>query len=346
MRIHNKLTGTRGIIKAWEESLKSPDELHRARVLAFWKKHGFSATQEAFRVSRRTLFRWQSLANRRMLAPKSKAPKNRRRRQTPTAVSEFLITQRKLHRRIGKEKLQPLLRERGYQYSVSTVGRILADLKRQGRLSSGQRLTLDARTGRLREYRKPRVKKLRRPKGYRVLEADTVVRFIDGVKRYVLTGIDTETRTAFAAAYTNHGSASAADFLAKTRAVLPDCPLDVQTDNGSEFAFHFHAAVTKLGLHFHTHPRSPKENAHVERFNRTLSEDFLESHKYLLRDDVAEFNRKLMEWLLWYNSERPHAALGQIPPLRYIYNQLQLPARECHMWWTRTFILRGINLIL
>ena len=334
MIIHNKLTGTRGIVKAWEESLKSPSELHRARVLAFWKKHGSFAAQEAFGISRRTLFRWQSLANRRMLASKSKAPKNRRRRQTPVEVSEFIITQRKLHPRIGKEKLQPLLKGQGYQYSVSTIGRILTDLKKQGRLSKGQRLTLDARTGQLREYHKPKIKKLRRPKGYRVLEADTVVRFIDGVKRYVLTGIDTQTRTAFAAAYTNHGSASAADFLTKTREALPDCPPDVQTDNGSEFACHFHVAVTKLGLHFHTHPHSPKENAHIERFNRTLSEDFLESHKYLLRDDVAEFNRQLMEWLIWYNSERPHAALGQIPPLRYIYNKL--PPKECHMWWTRT----------
>lgn len=46
------------------------------------------------------------------------------------------------------------------------------------------------------------------------------------------------------------------------------------------------------------------------------------------------FNLKLVDWLLWYNSERPHASLGQIPPLRYICNQLT--PRECHMWWTRT----------
>lgn len=150
----------------------------------------------------------------------------------------------------------------------------------------------------------------------------------------MLTGVDTEARTAFAAAYTNHGSKSAADFLTKTRTVLPDCPPDVKTDNGSEFALHFHAAVHELGLHFYTHPRTPKENAHVERFNRTLSEDFLMRNKYLLRDDIATFNDKLVDWLLWYNGDRPHAALGQIPPFRYICNQL--PERECHMWWTRT----------
>lgn len=336
MRIHNKLTGTRGIIKAWEEHLKSPAEVQRARVLAFWNTHGTAAAREAFRISRRTLFRWRQRATFGRLAPGRRAPKHRRRRETPQAVSDFIVQQRTAHRRLGKEKLQPLLKAQGYQYSVSTVGRIIDDLKRRGRLNHGVRLTLKGATGVLREYRRLPKKKLRRPHGYRVLEADTVVRFIDGMKRYVLTGVDTETRAAFAAAYTNHGSNSAADFLVKARTVLPDCPTDVQTDNGSEFAFHFHAAVLQTGLHFHTHPRSPKENGHVERFNRTLSEDFLESNKYLLRDDVAEFNRRLVDWLLWYNAERPHAALGQIPPLRYIVNKL--PARECHMWWTRTLI--------
>ena len=31
----------------------------RAEILAFWVKHGLTATTEAFGVSRRTLFRWQ-----------------------------------------------------------------------------------------------------------------------------------------------------------------------------------------------------------------------------------------------------------------------------------------------
>jgi len=213
---------------------------------------------------------------------------------------------------------------------------MIGDLTQQGRLPTHTKLTVSGSTGKLIAHVHTPRKKLRRPQGYRVLEADTMVRFVDGVKRYILTGIDTEQRTAFAGAYTNHGSRSAADFLHKTREVLPMCPVDVQTDNGSEFALHFHAAVERVGMHFNTHPRAPKENAHVERFNRTLNEEFLVYHRDLLRDDVAEFNRQLVEWLLWYNAERPHYALGQVSPFRYMMSLI--PAEECQMWWTHTWI--------
>ena len=172
-----------------------------------------------------------------------------------------------------------------------------------------------------------------------ILEVDTIVRFVDGMKRYVITGVDTEKRTAFAACYTNHGSISAADFLMKTMAVLPDCPTSIQTDNGSEFALHFAQAALDNGItHFHAYPRSPKMNAHIERFNRTLDEEFLRYHRALLRDDVQLFNNKLIDWLLWYNGERSHYALGQVAPLRAIMSSFssQLSIKECQMWWTHT----------
>ena len=205
----------------------------------------------------------------------------------------------------------------------------------QRKLPAPIRYSLSGRTGKLIDRNVKRKKKLRRPHGYRVLEVDTIVRFIDGTKRYVLTGIDTEKRTAFAAAYTNHGSKSASDFLEKTRMVLPDCPDSLQTDNGSEFALHFSQAVKEQRLtHFHTYPRSPKMNAHVERFNRTLDEEFLKRHRALLRDNVAEFNNALVDWLLWYNSERPHYALGQISPFHSMITALS--TKECQMWWTHT----------
>jgi len=179
-------------------------------------------------------------------------------------------------------------------------------------------------------------KKLRRPKGMkRGMELDTVIRFIDGTKRYILTAIDVERRFAFAAAYSSHSSGTAADFLTKIITVCPFPITELQTDNGSEFAKHFESACIALHLtHFHTYPRTPKMNAHIERFNRTLSEDFLQTHRILMRDDLSAFNRSLVDWLLWYNSERPHESLGMLSPLRYIVSTLQ--ARESHMCWTRT----------
>lgn len=345
MRQYNRFSDTRGWLSLWERtlrfrSMRNQHEVERrVKILSFWQKHGEKAAKDAFGVSRRTLFRWHAAlmkerGNLNVLDPRSTAPGRKRSRQYPPGLIDRIIALRTAHPRLGKEKLTPLLRDEGFRVSVSFVGRTLGDLKQRGLLPDPVRLSLYGRSGMLVEKKRPLRTKLRRPRGYRVLEADTVVRFIDGRKRYILTGIDTEKRTAFAAAYTNHGSASAADFLRATRAVLPECPDDVQTDNGSEFALHFHAAVDEVGLHFNTHPRSPKENAHVERFNRTLNEEFLLYHRDLLRDDVAVFNRKLVDWLLWYNGERPHHALGQVAPFRAMMRSL--PAEECQRWWTYT----------
>lgn len=346
MHQFNKFKGTKGFISTWEQVIRfrymiSEQAKERCRILAFWERHGNAATQEAFHVSHRTLYRWQAMLRKSAgklegLNKGSTAPKQRRSRTIPNETATYIVALRTEHPRLGKEKIHALLKEKGYTGSVSTIGRMLADLKKWGKLPALVRYSLFGRTGTLVE-KKPRKqrKKQRRPKGCRVLEVDTVVRFVDGMKRYILTGVDTEKRTAFAACYTNHGSASAADFLKRTQEVLPDCPDAIQTDNGSEFALHFARALEDLHLtHFHTYPRSPKMNAHVERFNRTLDEEFLKHHRLLLRDDVVGFNNALVDWLIWYNGERPHHALGQISPLRFMMQSL--PTEKCQMWWTHT----------
>lgn len=345
MAYFNKFRGTKGFISLWQDMLRfrymiTEKAKRRARILAFWERHGDEAAEEAFRVSVRTLYRWQKSLRKtggriEGLNALPTTPRTRRKRVVPQGVEDFIIALRAAHPRIGKEKIQPLLHDAGYIMSVSTVGRILFDLKKGERLSNPIRLSLQGRTGRLTERVLKRKKKLRRPKGYRVLEVDTMVRFVDGLKRYIVTGVDTERRTAFAACYTNHGSLSAADFLEKTVTVLPDCPTALQTDNGSEFALHFERACRERDIaHFHTYPRSPKMNAHVERFNRTLNEEFLRWNRALLRDDVRAFNERLVDWLIWYNAERPHYALGQVSPLRSMMSAL--PVEECQMWWTHT----------
>jgi transposase InsO family protein len=311
----------------------------RAKILDFWKEHGEKATRDAFGVSRRTRFRWKAaLASERgklnALDPKSTTPKGRRKRVILPNVQDFIITMRREHPRLGKAKLAVLLREEGHAVSESYIGRVIHDLKDRNLLTSGKQLSFSARTGTHHEKRAIKREKLRRMHK-RGMELDSIVRYIDGIKRYILTAIDVEKKFAFAGAYTNHSSASAADFLTKLMLVAPFPITELQTDNGSEFAKHFESACTLLGLvHFHTHPRSPKENPFIERFNRTISEDFIETHRALLRDDVLGFNQALVDWLLWYNLKRPHESLGQVSPLRYIVSGLT--AQECQRWWTRT----------
>ncbi len=60
MRIHNKTTGTKGIVSDWEEAVRfrdmiTPQAEERVRILTFWNAHGDVATKEAFHVARPTL---------------------------------------------------------------------------------------------------------------------------------------------------------------------------------------------------------------------------------------------------------------------------------------------------
>jgi transposase InsO family protein len=315
----------------------------RLRILIFWEKHGDEATKEAFGVSRRTLYRWQESLRRAdgkiiALDKKSTAPKKRNVRIVPAQLEARIIQLRAEHHLLGKKKLTPILRSEGFQLSEPYVGRVLSGIKRRGLLPKYKTVRVNALTGRVHERIRTTQPKIRRPnEKKRGMEIDTIVRFIGSTKRYILTAIDVERRFAFAAAYTNHSSESAADFLGKLITVSPFPVTEIQTDNGSEFAHLFHDACGKQNIcHYHTYPRCPKMNGTIERFNRTLSEEFVQHNLTLLKEDLSVFNEKLIDYLLWYNGTRPHEALSLKSPLQCIVAALS--AEECQMWWSRTCI--------
>ena len=64
------------------------------------------------------------------------------------------------------------------------------------------------------------------------------------------------------------------------------------TNNGSEFKDHFGKLLTELSVpHRHTYPKTPKMNAHCERFKRTIEDDFVDYNEDLLFCDLAVFNK-------------------------------------------------------
>lgn len=345
MSYFNKFKGTKGFKSTWERVIRfrymiTEQAKERCRILSFWEKHGSEAVKEAFGFSERTLFRWQKnlTANQgklEALNPGSKIPKTKRKREIETWVKEEILNQRKEHPRLGKEKIHALLKDKGYAKSVSTVGRIIGELKEKGALPKRIKYSMYGSTGNLVERHISKKKKQRRPKGEKSTETDTIIRFVDGLKRYIATAIDAEGKFAFAFAYKTHGSKQAADLLQKYNLVSPTKITALQTDNGSEFNLHFESACQELGItHYHSYPRSPKMNCHIERFNRTLQEEFIQYNRSLLRDDVEAFNQKLCDWLLWYNTIRPHHSLGLLSPLKYICSKLS--AENCQMLWTDT----------
>lgn len=347
MRQFNKFKETKGFIRTWEYVVRFRDMIteeaqQRVKILAFWEQYGDQATKDAFGVSRATLYRWQAKLRAaggavQALNKKSTAPKRRRKRVIPPEVASLIIQERTWEK-IGKEKLAKMLKDDGIaRLHPSTVGRILADLKQAGKLPDPVKVTLSARTGRMIERKPPKKRKKLRSKGHvgGLAKADTVVRFTNGIKRYVVTAIDRESKFGFAYAYTNHSSKSAADFMSTFKQVAPLSLTHVQTDNGSEFQHHFELLLKKEGIvHFHSYPRCPQMQSEVKRFNRTLSEAFIQMNRHLLAYNLDEFNRQLMDWLLWYNTRRPHWSLELESPLRYICNRLT--QRQSQMCWTST----------
>ena len=347
MRQFNRFKGTKGFITMWEHVIRfrymiTEQAKERCRILAFWEKYGDQATKEAFKVSRPTLFRWQSAVRKEggkleSLNKKSTAPKNRRKRVIPEVVKNFIVNERKFDAHLSKDKLAKLMKDdKIINLSPSTVGRMLNDLKMRGVLPKTNKLSYYAKSDTLREKTNIKRKKLRSKEHIGgLVKADSIVRFHDGVRRYIVTAIDKEAKFAFAYAYKNHSSDSTTDFMKKFKYVAPVSLTHVQTDNGSEFAKHFEIYLEKNDIvHFHTYPRCPKQNSEIERFNRTISDAFISKNLYLLAYDIDTFNQRLMDWLLWYNARRPHWSLGLVSPLGYIVSTLT--ARESQKCWTST----------
>ncbi len=81
-----------------------------------------------------------------------------------------------------------------------------------------------------------------------------------------------------------------------------------QSDHGPEFGKWFVSQVKKK--HRYTRIGKPNDNAHIERFNRTLQEECLDG----LPDDVEAINCGLKKYLRYYNHKRLHMGISlQVP---------------------------------
>ena len=98
-------------------------------------------------------------------------------------------------------------------------------------------------------------------------------------------------------------------------------------DNGPEFisqTLALWAERNDVKLH-HIQPGRPTQNAYIERFNRTLRNEVLDAYMF---DDLDEVRDHAWEWMIDYNEERPHDALGKIPPTIYRKKMEQISTLE------------------
>ena len=100
---------------------------------------------------------------------------------------------------------------------------------------------------------------------------------------------------------------------------------ELLTDNGSEYGpkvsknkreHPFERMLMEVGVkHRYTRPYRPQTNGKIERFWRTLNEDLICETTF---DNIEEFKKELLEYLYYYNYERPHQALNGKTPVDFL----------------------------
>jgi transposase InsO family protein len=130
---------------------------------------------------------------------------------------------------------------------------------------------------------------------------------------FVHSAVDGHTRLAYSEVLDDERGATAGSFWTRARAFLAGYGIEVQavlTDNGACYKSHVFAAALDGIEHRRTRPRRPQTNGKVERFNRTLLDEWAYVRPY---DSEAERVAALDDWLHLYNHHRFHTALGGPP---------------------------------
>ena len=301
----------------------------RLRILIYWKKFGLEATKEAFGVKRSTLFNWQKkhkdsgykLAS---LNLGKTVRKNKNKRNIhPLILKEIKRLRLEVCPNMGKEKIKKYLdvfcgKNKLDIYSVSKIGRVI---KEKRIYHHRRKVYHNGRSRIIKKSNKLRLSSdLKTKEPGDLLEVDTIVKFAWGFKRYIITAVDVYSRYSFAYCYKKHDSASTKDFIKKLERIAPFKIKSIQTDNGSEFHRYFRDYLEEINIvHYWNYPGKPYRQGHIEKYNRTIQEEFVDQNEVLL-DDTNIFNQKLSEWLIWYNTKRFHWGLNLETPVDYLIN--------------------------
>ena len=137
---------------------------------------------------------------------------------------------------------------------------------------------------------------------------------------FLHTAIDGHSRLAYTELLGDERRDTAAAFWLRANTWFADCGITVRnvlTDNGG--CYRSNAFADALGeiKHRRTRPYRPQTNGKVERFHRTLADEW--AYARLYRSD-AERCDEFTTWLHNYNHHRGHTALGGQPPATRVPN--------------------------
>ena len=292
----------------------------RLHVLDYYYKWGLRPTLEAFGVKQSTFYDWKNAyedSGKRLisLVPKSTRPRSVRKMETDWRLVAFIRAIRKQRGNLGANIMKPLLDEYALELGIKSIARPTIE-----KVIKRRKFTFETRVKAKRKtkYAKIRTRKSPKVKSPGYIEIDTIHVNINKKRLYFVSIIDIFTRFAMVRKVPSPSSKQARLIFEEFQNNYQECIHTVQTDNGSEFLGSFHNYLDEKKLkHIFIYPNSPKLNGVVERFNRTVQEEFINRSDEIYYDE-DKFNQKLIKYLNWYNTKRAHSSLGYQSPLQFI----------------------------
>ena len=266
-----------------------------------------------FDVSRQAVHRWlrwyedQGLGG---LADRSHRPPRCAHQMDP-AVEVWVLEARRRNPDWGPRRLLHEASRAGVEPAPSRSG-IYRALKRAGLIDPQARHRRDRR-----------FKRWERGGAMELWQMDVVggVLLADGREAKILTGIDDHSRFVVCGGLMIRATSRAVCRHFAEALARHGVPQEVLTDNGKVFTGRFgHKDIEVLfdricrenGIdHLLTAPRRPTTTGKIERFHRTLRQEFLTGRIF---PDLQTAQVELDRWVGSYNTERPHSALGMAAP--------------------------------
>ena len=197
------------------------------------------------------------------------------------------------------EKLITSLEKEGINVSLSSIKRVIKRIElwlRKRRYRWNEKRPLPTAPGEL-------------------IQTDTVhyVNPLDHSKMYIYTVIDLYTRMAYAKISPNLSEKGAAETIFEAQEFMKFPFKMVQSDNGAEFQNHFQGRLNSKGIKTrHSRVRHPNDDAHIERFNRTLRKEFI--GQYNPNKNIKFIDSKLNRFIRYYIYDRIHLGIGLKTP--------------------------------
>jgi transposase InsO family protein len=137
---------------------------------------------------------------------------------------------------------------------------------------------------------------------------------------HVHSAVDDHSRLAYSEILPDIKGATCAGFWKRAKAFFAGHGIEVtavMTDNGSGYTSQIFTGGLDGIQHLRTRPYRPQTNGKVERFNRTLLDEWVYARTYTSGEDRAQ---ALADWIHIYNHHRGHTAIGG-PPISRVNNQ-------------------------